>query len=222
MGTAERKERERNRRQNDILDAAEEVFFTKGFNEATMADVAEKAELSKGTLYLYFKNKEALYLGINLRAMEALKRKFEETLREHDKASSKVLALGLAYIDYAIEYPYYFKTMSFVEALQLESYERINEDTLMQKCHIAGSGILQLLADTVKLGQEAGYLRPELNPMKTAILLWASSNGVILMNQNKGGHFYEAHGFDKDFLLDEYMRFCTLAMYKIPPELPIE
>ena len=60
MGIAERKEREKEHRRNTILDAAEEVFFSKGINLATMDEVAERAELSKGTLYLYFKNKEEL------------------------------------------------------------------------------------------------------------------------------------------------------------------
>ena len=52
MGIAERREREREQRRNTILDAAETVFFSKGINLATMDEVAEEAELSKGTLYL--------------------------------------------------------------------------------------------------------------------------------------------------------------------------
>ena len=58
MGIAERREREKQQRWNDILDAAESVFFDKGYNHAKMDDVAEKAELSKGTLYLILKAKK--------------------------------------------------------------------------------------------------------------------------------------------------------------------
>ena len=61
MGIAERKEREKEQRRKAILDAAEKVFFEKGLKYSTMDDVAEEAELSKGTLYLYFKNKEELF-----------------------------------------------------------------------------------------------------------------------------------------------------------------
>jgi hypothetical protein len=49
MGTAERTERARRRRCNEILDAAGEVFFEKGLKEATMDDVTQRVELSKGT-----------------------------------------------------------------------------------------------------------------------------------------------------------------------------
>lgn len=45
---------------NGILDAAMSVFADKGYHAATIADVAKAADLGKGTLYLYFKNKEAI------------------------------------------------------------------------------------------------------------------------------------------------------------------
>ena len=51
-------------RKSQILQAAEEVFSKKGFEAARMDDIAEQTGLSKGTLYLYFKNKEALVLAI--------------------------------------------------------------------------------------------------------------------------------------------------------------
>jgi TetR/AcrR family transcriptional regulator len=50
MGITERKEREKEQRRNAIIDAAEKIFFTKGMDNSTMDDVAEEAELSKGTL----------------------------------------------------------------------------------------------------------------------------------------------------------------------------
>ncbi|MBD3232579.1 MAG: TetR family transcriptional regulator [candidate division Zixibacteria bacterium] len=219
MGTAERKEREKIRRQNDILDAAEEVFFERGLKEATMEEVAEKAELSKGTLYLYFKNKEALYLGINLRALAVLRRKFEESIRQYENAGSKLLAIGRAYIDYAAEFPNYFRTMNFVETMRFEPPEDIADDPLMRECQDTGMGVLQLIANIVERGKNEGYFRPELDPMKTAMILWAAGNGVIQLNQNKGAHFCELHGFEKDFLLEEYMQFCERALFINPPDI---
>jgi AcrR family transcriptional regulator len=51
-------------RKDQIMNAAEEVFTKKGFDEARMDDIAEKTGLSKGTLYLYFKSKEDLVIAI--------------------------------------------------------------------------------------------------------------------------------------------------------------
>jgi AcrR family transcriptional regulator len=66
MGTRERRERERENRRSQILNAAKEIFMSKGFRAATMEDIAQKVELSPGTIYTYFKNKEELYVALNL------------------------------------------------------------------------------------------------------------------------------------------------------------
>ena len=72
MGIQERKERERERRRQQIMVAAKRVFTDKGFSKATMEDIAKEAELSPGTLYLYFKNKDELYASLSLRILQYL------------------------------------------------------------------------------------------------------------------------------------------------------
>jgi len=48
-------------RPGDILDAALEAFVENGFAATRLEDVAQRAGVSKGTLYLYFESKEALF-----------------------------------------------------------------------------------------------------------------------------------------------------------------
>jgi len=59
-----RRQRDRLLRQADILRAAEHVFALKGYYEATMHDIAKEAQYATGTVYLYFKDKDALYLSL--------------------------------------------------------------------------------------------------------------------------------------------------------------
>ena len=77
MGVVERKEREKELRSESIIDAAERIFFSKGFEHATMNDVAEEAELSKGALYLYFHSKNELCMAILQRSLHILREIFE-------------------------------------------------------------------------------------------------------------------------------------------------
>lgn len=51
-------------RRNEILSAALEVFIEKGYDKASMDDIVRASGLSKGTLYWYFKNKEALFVDL--------------------------------------------------------------------------------------------------------------------------------------------------------------
>jgi AcrR family transcriptional regulator len=64
MGTQERKEREKNERRASIIKCAKELILEYGAEKVSMLDIAEKAELSKGTLYIYFPSKEELYKEI--------------------------------------------------------------------------------------------------------------------------------------------------------------
>jgi AcrR family transcriptional regulator len=66
-----RRERDRQRRRADILRAAEGVFASKGYHSASIEEIAGVAEYGTGTVYLYFKDKEALYVEL-----------FEEKIRE--------------------------------------------------------------------------------------------------------------------------------------------
>jgi TetR/AcrR family fatty acid metabolism transcriptional regulator len=62
--TAGRREREKLRRAQDILSAAERVFAIHGFDAATMEQIAQEAQYATGTIYLYFKDKHALYAAL--------------------------------------------------------------------------------------------------------------------------------------------------------------
>jgi AcrR family transcriptional regulator len=63
----------KNNKEAKILAAAEKVFFSKGFFPARMEDIAEKAGVAKGTLYLYFKDKTSIYVHLmNHRLEEAV------------------------------------------------------------------------------------------------------------------------------------------------------
>ena len=72
MGVAERRVREKEARRVSILNAAEEVFFEKGFESATMDEVAERAELSKGLLYVYYGNKDDLAHAVAHRGLSII------------------------------------------------------------------------------------------------------------------------------------------------------
>ena len=59
-----RTEQAKDERRQLLLDAALDEFYERGFAAARMDDIAQRAGLSKGTLYLYFKSKEDLFNGL--------------------------------------------------------------------------------------------------------------------------------------------------------------
>ena len=67
-----RREREKAAHRQEILDAAVKVFAEKGFHSATLDEIAQKAEFSKATIYLYFSNKEDLLYNVLYEAFERM------------------------------------------------------------------------------------------------------------------------------------------------------
>jgi AcrR family transcriptional regulator len=79
--TGGRRERERARRAQDILVAAERVFAVHGFDAATIEQIAQEAEYAVGTIYLYFKDKHALYAALFANKLSAMVDQVEQAAR---------------------------------------------------------------------------------------------------------------------------------------------
>lgn len=61
---ASSRQRRKDARPAELLDAALDVFVERGFTAARLEEIAERAGVSKGTLYLYFDSKEALFKAV--------------------------------------------------------------------------------------------------------------------------------------------------------------
>lgn len=186
MTTTERREREKQQRIDMIMDAALEVFAEKGLKNATMDDVAEKAELSKGTIYLYFKSKEHLFFAIDMRAGLMLKERFAEAARSEKTGKLKVRAIGRAYYQFCFDYPNYFRAMSYVGNMDPQTFGTIANE--MQDKGVQGykGSSLAILAAAIEAGHQDGSIAKDVDPWLFSILLWSTSNGVIEMIKNRG------------------------------------
>jgi len=109
MSVKDRREREEKARLASIMLAAETIFSERGYFHARMDDIAEAAELAKGTLYYYFKSKDEIYLHL----LERESRRVHEGIKSRiSKKSSLLAALEEAfefYLEYFEKNPAYLK-----------------------------------------------------------------------------------------------------------------
>jgi AcrR family transcriptional regulator len=92
MSTISRKERERMARRDEILEAAAAVFAEHGYNGATIQEVAQRAELSVGTLYNFFENKQELFNKLIVREARRLHEGLREAMAEAASPREKIVA----------------------------------------------------------------------------------------------------------------------------------
>ncbi len=95
-----RKEREREFKRQEILSAAIEIFAAKGYNNATLDEIAEASEFGKGTLYNYFQNKQEIYFAI----IENIFEQFVINLRRIDSESQNLKEFLSGLVKFMISY----------------------------------------------------------------------------------------------------------------------
>lgn len=181
MTTKERKEREKLARKKAILDAARKVFFKKGFHATTMDHIAEVAELSKGSLYLYFPTKEELYLSILIEGLDILCKGFEKAVKGVEDWETQIRNIGRAYYTFYREEKNYFQILFLFQHGEITSKV---SDEVHQTCVEKGFSCLGILCKAIELGMESGEIQGD-NAMELAIILWGSVNGVILLYEEE-------------------------------------
>jgi AcrR family transcriptional regulator len=176
MGIVERKEREREARRSAILDAAEFVFKLKGFTYATMDEIAKKAELAKGTIYLYYKSKEELQIGLVMRGLDLMSEEFRTAAARVETAFEKLLTMGDAYWHFANTYPFYFATMHVMDVPKSE--EEISEEPL-RELQNKTNGVWDSMISLIEQAKIEGKVLPEVNPLAFAMLLWMDTTSTL-------------------------------------------
>jgi AcrR family transcriptional regulator len=182
MGIQERKERERERRRQQILVAAKRVFAAKGFNRATMEDVATEAELSPGTIYIYFKNKDELYASLSVRVLKYLFIRLQHVKNENGlDPEQRIAALEQALYDV-----YEFDPLILINMFHLQSSETLMNlsKELLDEIQSLSSRSINVMADMLAEGIKKGLLIRK-DPVVLAGILWALFSGVILWEESK-------------------------------------
>jgi AcrR family transcriptional regulator len=164
------------------MDAAENVFFAKGYDSATMDEVAETAGLSKGLLYFYFKNKEDLCHAIVHRGLHVLQLSFEQVLHEHERGIEQVRAMGQAYIRFSTEHADHFNLMAAFQAAQSDT---MDAGAYLAACDLEGGQVIELVAHAVQNGIDDGSIRTPVTPLEAAIVLWGQVQGLIQIIRSK-------------------------------------
>lgn len=179
MGSAERRERERQLLRKKILDAARELILAEGIDALTLRKIAERIEYSPTAIYLHFKDKEALVRELCVNDFVALADEFAAISGEADVIERMRLA-GRAYATFALKHRDQYRLMFMApkvhEPLEDEPFKGNPEFDAYAFCHA-------LCREAI----EAGRIRPELKDAELlAQVVWAGIHGVVSLEISRG------------------------------------
>ena len=162
------KDKRRNMNKIDIIDAAERLFFSKGYNNSTMDEVAKESGFTKRTLYSYFTSKEEIYEKIKERGYLILNDLFLEAL-EKEKNSLEILkirAMGYSFLKFERDYSGYFKSI-----FESEGY--------MTECQLLEETTLDMLQTCIKEGVKKGEITDKIDCVSISLILWSVLMGFV-------------------------------------------
>ncbi len=209
----ERREEEKERRREEILDAAELVFSEKGVDAATMDQVARKARVSRALVYVYFKDKNALQLAICLRGLRTLRDAFQKARESRNQGREQVYAIGLAYMQFSEDFPTHFAVMSRFEASSAETFQNEPCEATLEMIH-AGQKVHEEMVLALAQGMADKSLRSDLkNLMQISITLWAFTHGTIQLAQTKQ-RFMQSLGISKEAFMKQAVELIMHSLVK--------
>jgi len=165
-----------------ILEATKKLIAEKGITQLTMEEVAKKADLATGTLYLYFNNKESLFAAVNARINKEINQAIKIKMDLYHTGSEKVVATGTAIIEYSHSHPQKWKVGTELYQVQFEN----PQDPHVQEFLHTANEMIHMLANAYQQGIDEGTIHRDLDPISTAIFSrMAFANAFTLTSEQK-------------------------------------
>lgn len=150
-----RKEREQQFRLNLILDAAEEVFAETSFGGASVEEIAQRAEISVGTLYNLFRSKEDVYRAVVSRIQSIFFDRIEERVAAARGPLDKVHAVVSYYFEHFHRYSRQFRLYtSATNGFQWELRSKLADEALQRQAEFH-----KQLTDICQQGMDEGIFK---------------------------------------------------------------
>ncbi len=176
MTKLSKRESNKLQRRAAILSAAQALISEWGFKGTTMQEVAERAGLSKGTVYLYFKSKEELYLSVCVMGIAGFGERLEAAGRSASGLEDRIKAVYLAYIRYSLEEPAVFRVLrdTFLEQVR----QNLSRSTIEETSGII-KGWLENESRLLQEGIDSGVFAADLDPYAFSVTAWRMATGLV-------------------------------------------
>lgn len=177
MENLSRRERERLNRRKEILQAAWRVFSSKDYVSATVDDIAEAAELSKGTIYLYFKNKADLFLSTFEMGVEMAISAITDVISANADPAVGLREIIKTQLELSEENIDFFKIISS-ERTHFELHSQMTEnENFKQRILNTGYKNITIISDYIQRGVDTGVFK-NVDAEDAAFILFSVLRGI--------------------------------------------
>jgi len=198
MKNMSRQEREKHVREEEIINAAEKIFILKGFDEASMDEIAKEAEFTKRTLYRYFESKEDLFFSVVIKGFKRLYSYLEKACDIKQNGYERIIHSCRSYYQFYKDNPELLRLMNFLGYVKAKSQDSNTRHEFIQ----INSQLFKMVTRIIEDGKVDGSINSDLDAEKTAYSLAFMMTGFLNQLSITGGSFTENFSMDiEDFSL---------------------
>jgi TetR/AcrR family transcriptional regulator len=182
MGVTERRRREREVRRELAIDAAMSIYEEEGFHAITMEKIAERAELSRAALYLYFKNKEEILVSAIVAHSDYFAKVLQEVYDSRESSKDRLLEkLWECFQKFYEKDPTTFTAWQYLH--QSDVIGNLSPE-LRDILHEAGGKVVALQHKIVEYGiDQKIFIDRDYRAISE--VLWSSFLGIIYIERSK-------------------------------------
>lgn len=159
-----------------VLGAAEYLFVTRGYNATTTEQIGKLAGLTKGAVYFYFSDKEAVLLELLSRVREVVMMPLRRLLRNNERSPTERLADFLKFGGWLSKEAPGSMLLPIVVSIEFAGSDSIAESRVK-----AGyRKVREELCDVLELGQQTGEFRADMSADEMSRALIATNDGLML------------------------------------------
>ena len=147
---------------DQILDAAERLFASKGFDSTTVKQIGAASGVNPALLYYYFAGKEELYKAVLARIVENLVTRGSAAFEEAMTPAESIRALVSAQVEFLLSQP---NVPRLVVREMVDHQAKHAQEIILR----LAAGVFQRLAGVIEAGQRSGVFRSDVEPRFAAV-----------------------------------------------------
>lgn len=194
MSTISRREREKQAREEAIINAAEKIFIEKSYSEASMEAIAKECEFTRKTLYQYFSNKEDLYYTVVIRGFTRLLDYFQKEIKNGNTGFKKLENLGFAYYKFYKDFPGTLNLMNYIGYVKSKKENMYKREEFNKITDL----VAQTISKIIDEGKSDGSIRTDIDTMSATLSSEFLTTGFFNMLSVSGNTFMSHFSLNED------------------------
>ena len=182
MGVIERRKREREIRRELAIDAAMAIYEEEGYHAITMEKIAERSELSRAALYLYFKSKEEILISATVSNEDYFTKLLQDLFDNRERNKHKLLEYmwGCFKKFYERDPITFTASQYFNQSEMIRNLPQELRDVLLESAY----RVVGLQHKIVEYGVEEGVFA-KCDPRTLSEVIWSTFLGIINLERCK-------------------------------------